>query len=244
MVMETDMRKAGILAAICVPLFVAGWIAYSDLHDWRSVDGEVSRVIAGIDTESTVALRSHVADLDSALRLFQSRLRFLPLNHIRRIEAAEEAIELLREADSLDGTVSKLHDLPPELAGFLRRECFGSKMEIASYAEGLILAYRLTQAGDLSLAITQPELDTTGQLEAAGRDLDIAKRLNKKAEEAWKLMESENQRVVRGAYMAVAKNKLLLALYDQEGGPGWVTPPFPVFDAGKEDETCGGSADR
>jgi hypothetical protein len=202
----SGMLKASSLAAVSISLAVAAWTINSDLHDWREISFDLSRAVASIDGESTEATRGHMADLDSRLRLFQSRWHLLPTDSKKRIDAANGGLELFHKADQvkltddllfLDKSYGLLHKLPSEITVFIARKCFnGNIMEIAAFVD----EWR------------------------KHKDMDSA--------------SMANQEDVKAAYIAVAKNKFLLALSGREQGPGWVRPPFPVYDAKKEDKTC------
>jgi hypothetical protein len=99
-------------------------------------------------------------------------------------------------------------------------------MELASGVEGLELNSYLTKLSNALLATRR------------GPDFDRVADITNGVEKRYNQAEEKTHQEVKAAYITVARNKLLFALYGREEDAGWITPPFPVFDPAREDGTC------
>ena len=89
-----SLLKLGVFALVA-SLLGLGAKYVADRSAWSDVQAALYRVDSGIQYESIIALRSHLADADAIVRTFESSLRFYPTDYPERARLARLAISYL-----------------------------------------------------------------------------------------------------------------------------------------------------
>jgi hypothetical protein len=166
-----------VAAAIFVLALCAGSYKYhADVEAWEQVQNSVVRLQSGIQFESVIALRSHLADADAAVKLYQSRWRAYPPGGRERARDAEQSLDYISSA--LDWQTRSGDDQEsvrtlgkyPEITTSIRRSCLAGRIFISSsdVSAAFVVAakellghseYPATSKSDLSLTRQFAPLD-------------------------------------------------------------------------------------
>jgi hypothetical protein len=143
-------KVTGIFILIC--LLLGGIIGFAifkfrtDKTAWEQVQSNLVRLRSGIQFESVVALRSHLADADAAIKLYGSGWRVYPPEHEKRIRDAETALGYLSSAlewqtrsvttETYVGptAVYEVGLMPNEVTSRFQRSCTGSEISFSATA--------------------------------------------------------------------------------------------------------------
>lgn len=121
-----------IAAIVITVLILASYECIADESAWNKVDESVIRVQSGLQYESLLLLRSRLADADAAIRYYSSQHRFIPIDHERRINQAQNGISDLGIAIDMQQNTGANADTAalvaidsryPSLSTFIPRTC-------------------------------------------------------------------------------------------------------------------------
>jgi hypothetical protein len=126
-----------LVAALC-----ACFLKYrADVAAWDQVQNSLVRLHSGFQYESVIALRSHLADTDAALRLYRTGWRIYPPGRAERVHDAEQSLAYISSAvdwqtrsngDTLDQADIRTLEKYPEVTAYLVRSCAAGRVHVSS----------------------------------------------------------------------------------------------------------------
>ena len=118
----------------------------SDKTAWEEVQRGLVRLHSGLQFESVIALRSHLADADTALKLYLAEWRTYPPGRTERVRNAQQSLGYInsaldwqtrsgsREDGVLDGASVRALESYPDVTSNLSRSCAAGQIHITSTA--------------------------------------------------------------------------------------------------------------
>jgi hypothetical protein len=141
----TGILFAGILGAILYKY-------RADKTAWEEVQRGLVRLHSGFQFESVIALRSHLADADTALKLYRAEWRTYPPGRKERVRNAERSLGYINSAldwqtrsgskdyDTLDQSSVLALEKYPDVTSNLSRSCAAGQIRIPSAAASAAFA--------------------------------------------------------------------------------------------------------
>jgi hypothetical protein len=170
----------GVAIAIVLTIVAAGTFLYKyhvDRAAWTEVQEKLLRLLSGLQYEPILAVRSHLADTDAAVKNFASEWRIFPPDHERRVDETEKAVFYLDLAlnwemkdVTRDGSAINADDLQElskyaDVTTFVPRSCRSGRLSVdgqsvsAAFAtEGRVLVQRV----EYPSASNDPQLPLAG----------------------------------------------------------------------------------
>jgi hypothetical protein len=134
-----------LIGVLVVGSFSAAIYKYhTDKTAWEQVQASLVRLRSGLQFESIIALRSHLADADTALKLYKSEWRTYPPDRAERVRHAEKSLSYINSAldwktqsgSREDTTVDQAHvralETLPDVTVNLGRGCAGGLIQISA----------------------------------------------------------------------------------------------------------------
>jgi hypothetical protein len=145
--MSRVLRNLILVGAL--PILALSAVLYkyhSDKDAWEKVQNGLVRLHSGLEFESVIALRSHLADTDAALKGYTTEWRIYPPGRQERVRNAEQSLKYINfaldwqtrggssEADTLSQASVRELEKYPEVTTQLGRPCADGQIRIYSAA--------------------------------------------------------------------------------------------------------------
>jgi hypothetical protein len=151
---------------------------HSDKVAWEKIQTELVRLHSGLEFESIIALRSHLADTDAALKIQNMEWRTYPPGRVERIRNAEQSLRYINlsldshtRGNLVGGDIlapSDVRELEkyPEVTTWVPRLCAEGQVRV--YADSVGKAFTIVGMSLLDRAeyptVSNPISQSTGQL--------------------------------------------------------------------------------